>query len=476
MGAKLSIGVIGAGMGGLATAAALLRVGVDVTVYEQASKFARLGAGIQVGCNAMQVLRALGLEQRIRGEAFYPRSWNNRDWRTGEVRYDQIFGPTAEAKYGAPYLLAHRGDLHATLASAVPAERIRLGHKLAGLDDRAGSVVLGFDDGSTAVHDGVVAADGVHSLVRELLFGAEKPSFTGRIAYRTTYPAALLGGYDIDECTKWWGEDRHIVIYYVKPDRSEVYFVTSQPEPGFTVESWSAKGDMPTLRAAFDGFHPQVQQVLAACPDVHKWALADRDPLPRWQDGNVTLLGDACHPMTPYMAQGAAMALEDAAVLSRLLAEVDDPAGIPGAFRRLEATRKPRTSRVQLTSRTNTWLREKTDVDWVYSYNPWTAPLAADECSRLVLTRRPTGHSRAIALRTKRPVRAQAVGELTPHRGTAAAGRGQHAGGGLHAHPRYHRRAGQDLRPGHAGGRGRRLDQGRGPSRTLAERGGAEGG
>lgn len=377
MGARLSIAVIGAGMGGLATAAALLRAGVDVTVYEQARKFARLGAGIQVGCNAMQVLRGLGLEQRIRGEAFYPRSWNNRDWRTGEVRYDQIFGPAAEAKYGAPYLLAHRGDLHATLASAVPGERIRLDHKLTGLDDKAGSVMLGFADGSTAVHDGVVAADGVHSLVRELLFGAEKPSFTGCIAYRTTFPAALLGGYDIGECTKWWGEDRHIVIYYVKPDRSEVYFVTSQPEPGFTVESWSAKGDMPTLRAAFDGFHPQVQHVLAACPDVHKWALADRDPLPQWQDRNVTLLGDACHPMTPYMAQGAAMALEDAAVLSRLLAEVDDPAGIPGAFRRLEAARKPRTSRVQLTSRTNTWLREKTDVDWVYSYNPWTAPLAA---------------------------------------------------------------------------------------------------
>ena len=136
MGARLSIAVIGAGMGGLATAAALLRAGVDVTVYEQARKFARLGAGIQVGCNAMQVLRGLGLEQRIRSEAFYPRSWNNRDWRTGEVRYDQIFGPAAEAKYGAPYLLAHRGDLHATLASAVPAERIRLDHKLTGLDGR----------------------------------------------------------------------------------------------------------------------------------------------------------------------------------------------------------------------------------------------------------------------------------------------------------------------------------------------------
>jgi 6-hydroxynicotinate 3-monooxygenase len=377
MTAGLSVAVIGAGIGGLATAAALRRVGIDVTVYEQARQFARLGAGIQVGCNAMHVLRGLGLEQPLRRNAFYPRSWNNRDWGTGEVRYDQIFGHSAEEKYGAPYLLTHRGDLHAALAGAVPEEHIRLDHRLVGLDEKGGSVVLGFADGTTAVHDAVVAADGVHSLVKGLLFGDEEARFTGRIAYRTTFPASFLGGYEIDGCTKWWGEDRHIVIYYVKPDRSEVYFVTSQPEPGFTVESWSAKGDMRTLRAAFEGFHPQVQHVLAACPDVHKWALVDRDPLRQWHDRTITLLGDACHPMTPYMAQGAAMALEDAAVLSRLLEEVDNRAGIADAFLRLEATRKARTSKMQLTSRTNTWLRGKTDVDWVYSYNPWTVPLAA---------------------------------------------------------------------------------------------------
>jgi 6-hydroxynicotinate 3-monooxygenase len=376
MTARLSIAVIGAGMGGLATAAALRRAGIDVTVYEQARQFARVGAGIQVGCNAMQVLRGLGLEQRMRQEAFCPCSWNNRDWRTGEVRDDQICGSSAEERYGAPYLLTHRGDLHAALASAVPGQHIRLDHKVAGLDGKAESVVLGFADGTTAVHDAVIAADGVHSLVKGLLFGDEEANFTGRIAYRTTFPAGLLGGCDIGECTKWWGEDRHIVIYYIKPDRSEVYFVTSQPEPDFTVESWSAKGDMRTLRAAFEGFHPQVQHVLAVCPDVHKWALVDRDPLRQWHDGNVTLLGDACHPMTPYMAQGAAMALEDAAVLSRLLEQVDNRAGLADAFRRLEATRKPRTSKVQLTSRTNTWLRGKTDVDWVYGYNPWTVPLA----------------------------------------------------------------------------------------------------
>ena len=372
----LNVAIIGAGMGGLATAAALRKVGIEVTVYEQARQFARLGAGIQVGCNAMKVLRGFGLESRMRSQSFYPRSWNNRDWRTGEVKFDMIFGETAEAKFGAPYLLAHRGDLHAALASAVPEQVVRLNHKLVGLDETTDGVRLSFADGTTAQADAVVGADGVHSAVRDILFDTAPVNYTGRIAYRTTYPAALLGGEKIDDCTKWWGEDRHIVIYYVKPDRSEIYLVTSQPEPEFRIESWSTKGDVRDLRKAFAGFHHQVERVLAACPDVHKWAIVDREALPRWADGKVTLLGDACHPMTPYMAQGAAMAIEDAAVLSRCLDGVDHD-GIASAFRRFEATRKERTSRVQATSRANTWLKQKTDTDWVYGYDAWTTPLAA---------------------------------------------------------------------------------------------------
>jgi 6-hydroxynicotinate 3-monooxygenase len=376
MARSLRIAIVGAGMGGLAAAAALRRLRIEVTVYEQAAQFARIGAGIQIGCNAVKVLRRLGLEQRLRAQSFYPRSWNNRDWRTGEVKFDMIFGESAERKFGAPYLLAHRGDLHAALASALPGECVKLGHKLVGLDESGDGVRLTFANGSSAVADAVIGADGVHSTVREILFGASGVNFTGRIAYRTTYPAALLDGEKIDDCTKWWGEDRHIVIYYVKPDRSEVYFVTSQPEPGFRIESWSAKGDVRELRAAFAGFDRQVMNVLAACPDVHKWAIVDRDALVRWADRNVTLLGDACHPMTPYMAQGAAMAIEDAAVLSRCLEGVG-PDGVANAFRRFEATRRERTARVQQTSRTNTWLKEKTDTDWVYAYDAWTVPLAA---------------------------------------------------------------------------------------------------
>jgi 6-hydroxynicotinate 3-monooxygenase len=376
MAKPLSIAIIGAGMGGLAAAAALRRVGIEVNVYEQAAQFARIGAGIQIGCNAMKVLRGLELETRLRGQSFYPRSWNNRDWRTGEVKFDMIFGESAEQKFGAPYLLAHRGDLHAALASAVPEQCVRLNHRLVGLDEAGEAVRLTFANGTTVTADAVIGADGIHSLVRDILFGVSPVSFTGRIAYRTTYPAALLNGAKIDDCTKWWGEDRHIVIYYVKPDRSEIYLVTSQPEPDFRIESWSAKGDVKELRKAFAGFDRQVEQVLAACPDVHKWAIVDRNSLQRWADGNVTLLGDACHPMTPYMAQGAAMAIEDAAVLSRCLDGVDRD-GVANAFRRFEATRKERTERIQETSRANIWLSGKTDADWVYGYDAWNVPLAA---------------------------------------------------------------------------------------------------
>jgi 6-hydroxynicotinate 3-monooxygenase len=372
---KLRIAIVGAGMGGLAAAAALRKAGVDVTVYEQAGQFARLGAGIQIGCNAMHVLRGLGLEERLRADTFYPRSWNNRDWKTGEVLFDMLFGGPAEGKYGAPYLLAHRGDLHAALASAVPAEHVKLDHRLTGIEQKAdGAVHLRFANGHVAEADGAIGADGTHSVARDILFGKSEPTFTGRIAYRTVYPAHLLGDFQVENCTKWWGEDRHIVVYPVKPDHSEIYFVTSQPEPGFEIESWSATGDTRVLREAFSGFHPEVQKVVGAAPDVHKRPLVDHEPLEHWVDGNVALLGDACHPMTPYMAQGAAMAIEDGAVLARCLADTDR-AGVAAALRRYEKNRQERTARVQLTSRQNIWGKGVTDTDWVYGYNAWEAPL-----------------------------------------------------------------------------------------------------
>ena len=378
--ARLSIAIIGAGMGGLAAAATLRRAGFAVQVYEQASRFARVGAGIQMMPNSMKVLRGIGVEERLRRTAFAPDSHLNRVWNTGEVTNEL---PMPESLYGAPYLCMHRATLHDALAAAVPAEVVHLGKKLVGLEPGSGGVEAAFADGTRVRADAVVGADGVHSTVRELLLGPEKLDWKGRVAYRAVFPAALVGRDLGRSRTKWWGTDRHIVIYYTTPARDEVYFVTSVPEEAawMTRESWSAKGDVRELRAAYAGFHPDVRAVLDGCPDCHKWAILERPPLPRWSEGRIVLLGDACHPMTPYMAQGAATSIEDAAVLARCLEAVDG-ADIESAFRRYEAHRKPRTSRIQAISSANTWMkRGETDTAWLYGYDAWTAPLSEPAAS-----------------------------------------------------------------------------------------------
>jgi 6-hydroxynicotinate 3-monooxygenase len=371
---RLSVAIIGAGIGGLTAAACLRRVGVDVRIYEQAQRFARIGAGIQQSPNAMKVLRTLGLEPRLREMGFQARGALNRSHDTGELLWERPMGTHSEERYGAPYLLLHRGDLHAALATTVPDEIVLRGHKLVRLEHYGASVSLSFANGARIEADAVIGADGVHSVVRETMFGKQAPHFTGRVAYRTTFPASQLGDLVIDDAAKWWGSDRHIVIYYINPRRDEVYFVTSTPEPDFSVESWSAKGDLRVLRDAYKAFHPTVRAVLDACQEVHRWAVVVREPLDSWCAGNVVLLGDACHPMTPYMAQGAATSIEDAAVLSRCLEGVG-PDGVAQAFRRYEATRKPRTSRIQSVSRTNDMKLIRNEIDTVYSYDAWREPL-----------------------------------------------------------------------------------------------------
>jgi salicylate hydroxylase/6-hydroxynicotinate 3-monooxygenase len=379
---KVSIAIVGAGMGGMAAAATLRAIGVDVQVYEQATKFARIGAGIQMMPNSMKVLRGIGIEDRLRNIAFAPYSHLNRVWDTGDVKAELQM---PETLFGAPYLCMHRADLHEALASVVPSDIIHLNKELTGLDQKGGRVTLRFADGTKAEADAVIGADGVHSLVREIVVGPDKPIHKGRIAYRAVFPAELLGRDIGNSRTKWWGPDRHIVIYYITRQKSEIYFVTSVPESAewMTQESWSAKGDVRELRAAYEGFHPDVRDVLAATPDCHKWAILEREPLRRWSDGHVALLGDACHPMTPYMAQGAATSIEDAAVLARCIQAVDGE-DLPGAFRRYEAHRKPRTARIQAISSANTWMRDgagANDTSWLYGYDAWNVPLDEQEAA-----------------------------------------------------------------------------------------------
>ena len=367
------IAIIGAGIGGLALAGFLRTQEHEVRIYEQATQLSRVGAGIQMSPNAMRVLRALGQEAAIHATAFKPPSWANRVWNTGEMMFDLPLGDAMEQRYGAPYYLMHRADLYAALQAAVDPATILLGRKLTGLAQEEDCVRLGFEDGTTETADIVIGADGVHSCVRAALFGPPRFNTSGRVAYRSTFPASLIAGEVDARSTKWWGEDRHIVIYPIRPDESEIYFVTSVPEPDWIRESWTGLGDMGQLREAFVGFHDNVQRVLAACPNVHKWALLERDPMPAWSAGRVTLLGDACHPMTPYMAQGAASAMEDAAVLSRCLAHF--AGDHVAAFARYYATRYERTARLQLTSHGNQFMRGPTDGSWVYGYDPITTEL-----------------------------------------------------------------------------------------------------
>jgi 2-polyprenyl-6-methoxyphenol hydroxylase-like FAD-dependent oxidoreductase len=367
------IAIVGAGIGGLTAASTLARVGFDVDVYEQAAGFARVGAGIQMLPNAMKALRRLGLEEHLRSIAFPPVSHLDRDWDTGAITNDM---PMPEDRFGAPYLCLHRAELHATLADLVPSEHIHLGKRLVDLESHGNQIQLDFADGSHALADAVVAGDGIHSFIRERMLGPDQPLHRGRVAYRAVFPAALLNGKDLGPSrTKWWGPDRHIVIYYTTRSRDEVYFVTSVPEPvdWMTPESWSAKGDMEELRSAYVGFHEDVRAVLGACPDCHKWAILERNPLPRWSDGRVVLIGDACHPMTPYMAQGGATSIEDAVVLARCL---EASKSFESGFALFEAHRKPRTSRIQAISSANTWLRHhEPDTSWLYGYDPWEVDL-----------------------------------------------------------------------------------------------------
>lgn len=368
-----AIAIVGAGIAGLTAAATLRKLGLTPQIYEQAPAFGRVGAGIQLNPNAMKVVRGLGLEQRIRSVGFAPQVGYNRAWDSAEVTYLHPMGDTIERRFGAPDISLHRAELHAQLASINPPERINFNKKLVGLDRKSGALVLTFADGSVIGADAVIGADGVHSTVLEILLGAGVPRFTGQVAYRAVYRTELLDR-EIDDRVKWWGRDRHIVSYKVDPRRDELYFIASTPEPDFKIESWSAQGDLGQLRAAFVGFHPDARIILDACPEVRKWALVERDPLPRWSEDSIVLIGDACHPMLPYMAQGAASSMEDAVVLARCLSR----AGLDSfsdAFCAFERNRKERTSRIQLGARKNVWMRTAPDTSWLYDYDAWTVPL-----------------------------------------------------------------------------------------------------
>ncbi len=348
---------------------------MDAVIYEQAPQFARVGAAIQLTPNAVKVLRGLGIEARVRAHSFLPDVGYNRDWDSGDVTFLHPMGKQTEERYGAPDLSMHRAELHRSLARLVPDQSIRFGCTLVGIDRVMQGVRLDFADGTHRVVDGVIGADGIHSVVRASMVGTEPLHFTGQVAYRAVYRSELLGR-EIDDRVKWWGPDRHIVSYKIDPRRHELYFIASTPEPEFKTESWSAPGELDVLLAAYEGFHPDARLILEKAPSVHKWAMIDREPLAGWTTERTILIGDAAHPMLPYMAQGAGASMEDAAVLARCLTGKDRDS-IDEAFVACDRNRRVRTTEIQLRARQNRWMRTATDTntDWIYAYDAWKVPL-----------------------------------------------------------------------------------------------------
>jgi len=366
------IAVIGAGLGGLTVAGFLQRAGFPVTVYEQAPAFSRIGAGIILSANAMKVLRRLGVERALIETGIKPDCYISRAWDTGESMYEIYFDAASEERYGGPYLNIHRGDLHEILARVVPPSTVRFNHQLVGLDRAGGAYRLVFGNGSTVAADIVIGADGIRSKVREVLLGEQPPRFTGAVAHRAIFPSERLGGFKIPDCTKWWGPDRHCLPYFMTSKRNEVYVIGVIPAAEWASEAASMPSSREALMADFADFHQDLQHVLEATEDVSVWPIFDRERDDRWSGDDIVLMGDACHPVRPYMAAGGAMAIEDGAILSRCLEKCDNSAE---AFKWYEATRIPRVADVQRISIENSWMRGPTETDWFYCYDPCVVEL-----------------------------------------------------------------------------------------------------
>jgi 6-hydroxynicotinate 3-monooxygenase len=374
---KPEVAIIGAGIGGLTLAILLGRAGYPTTVYEQAPQIMRLGAGINLAPNFTRIMRALGLEATLQDIGLCPDAWRSCQWDTGEDLLSFSMSEYCSQHFDAPYLILHRGDLHAAIANAVPEGMVKLGKRLVGLEPGERAVQLSFADGSVASAAIVVGADGIKSTVRTALIGPEPPVYSGHVAYRAIFPAHLLDGLEIADNTKWWAPERHFIAYFLTRNRDEVYFVTGSPASDWDEEVSFVPAGREEMLQAFEGFHPDVGRIIQACPEASKWALLERPPRAVWSEDRVVLLGDACHPMKPHMGQGAGMAVEDAVVLFRCI-EANGGEDPRAAFQRYETARFERTSRVQIESRQNTWLMDRIEPHWVWGYDALSVALPGD--------------------------------------------------------------------------------------------------
>lgn len=364
--------VAGGGIGGLSAALALARAGFSVEVMEQADALREVGAGLQLSPNATKVLRALGVLDRVEAAASRPDALELRIGRTGQRIFTIPMGARAEKRYGAPYLHVHRADFVAALRDAAEAAgaKVTLASRVAAFTREGKVVRVGLDSGEIVEAGLLIGADGMHSAVRRQMFGEDHPRFTGSVAWRCLAPAKAGIGLP-EAAVVWAGPGRHAVTYRVR--RGElINFVGVVEQSEWRDESWSEAGDKAELRELFRKWAKPVVAVIDAAGTPSRWGLFDRDPLERWTKGRVALLGDACHPMPPFQAQGAAMAVEDAFVLARCLTEQPDQP--ENALRTYETLRKPRTTKVLLSARANMGVFHRSNLaSQIATYAPMRA-------------------------------------------------------------------------------------------------------
>ena len=391
------VAVVGAGIGGLAAAAFLHRAGIPAKVYEQAHVLREVGAGLVVAPNAARLLRRLPAATRLEhtGVALET-GWEFRRWANGQVLFAQQLGDVCVRRYGEHTWTMHRADLLDILVSAIPSEAIEMGRQCTGLTQDSDGVTLTFAHGNPVRCEAVIAADGIHSVLREHVTAASVPRPSGLCAWRSLVPADAVPDFARRPVqTLWLGHRHHLVHYPVRGGQLVNIVAFSPALPGEVEESWSAAGRPEDFAAEFSGWDDRLSALIAAATQVGRWSVLDRAPLRRWVSGRIALLGDAAHPMLPFYAQGAGQALEDAAALAIFLA--GSPEDLPAALARYERLRQPRASRVQQASRGRTAHHHLPDGpeqrerdaafaaedplshnDWIYSYDAEHEAAAAE--------------------------------------------------------------------------------------------------
>ena len=344
----MRVAIIGGGIGGLTTAIALRDAGIDAVVYEQAQQLGEVGAGIGVAPNGLRMYERLGLREKIEDVA--------ARYGDGSVYYradGALIGDMTTTDSSGNYftLGLHRADFVGVLASALPADAIRTGHRLVRVEEEADEVTLEFANGTIETADLVIGADGIHSVVRALVTEPTQPIASGSIAYRGVVPADRLENWTPGIAQLWMGDGKHFLTYPVRSG-ALINYVGFVPSDAHLRESWSARGSVDALRADFAGWDRRVEQLLEQVEETFWWGLYDREPLARWSTDRVTLIGDAAHAMLPHLGQGANQAIEDAVTLAVLLRGAA-PDAVPTALHEYESLRLDRTTRVQRGARDN---------------------------------------------------------------------------------------------------------------------------